>query len=381
MSEHGEHQTNYYFDLFSGQLLIGDEAYTQHVEAGGNPADVIGLSEFIRSEQHKSRPMSDHLRHTENRTSWTKEEILKAGEWLLTLPRKEHEPELTQDMLERAARIGLIAGITQINNRFDDVSHLYKELNLDNVRQRGMFRHWEKQDYISYLRMVMSTKQQRSIINELQERSSNHEGPSPDTIRRSTKTSITNLLEAAGYLADMKNLSYEDHIDWGIKFMMANDGRSPDTPSIIYLSSKKLAPTRNAIYENFGSFPNYQDQVTAGWLAQMEKLEMAHENKLLDITEAFKENVLPASVFEGISKENLIRTTAIYRLVSYLFPDLKDIEKKKIINKADEPLESIMIMIDPTIKAGAVETTALLLGVFDDIWPMDDYLQTLRIAA
>jgi hypothetical protein len=185
----------------------------------------------------------------------------------------------------------------------------------------------------------------------------------------------------AGY-PDVKNWGAEDLVTWGVSFMKANDGMLPSQSMIDYLSSKKLCPSASTVANRF-------DRSLVGYQAE---LKAAHDKRTLEertereaILATIKSGQLPPELFQNTKTE-------AQRLVNYARYIVADelLSKDMVVTKisigamnTDSVIRDGFVRSirknNPAITAGDIESTALYLGVFDYIWPMDDYMETLCI--
>jgi hypothetical protein len=377
------------FDLTTGQLLVGEDAVATHFESGGNPMDVIPLDQLLLDQQNTVR--SDSFEHLDV-DDWTIDDYLSYGAWLDNVLKKEGQTKsaLSERLLTRSYYYGLGPGVQRFKAdiRFGSLGEYYKELGTVPKYERGIYDSWTRADFADYvegiyLELTAASDQEGgyavSIAEELRRREKLGEGPSVWVIYNRAGR-IMHLLDLKGY-ADIVHWDDQDYVDWGVKFMFANEGKLPNTPSVNELAKTRRAPTARSIFNNFGSMVDFQERVMLQYEDEVVRRESARKNRFDEITRELSYGELPASLIEEAAMDAMFAAAGKYRVVHQLLPDL-DEQRKISLARAKIPDDFVKRIraIDPLITAGAIEESALVSGVFDDIWPMDEYMNYLRVS-
>lgn len=376
MPEDGEHQPEFYFDLSSGQLLIGRVALSAHIEASGHPADITELGLFLRSDI----PIADEHKTFMGPDSVNIEDYKVLGRWLSNLPKGEKEAPLTKYILERAGQLGLIPTIKSILNTFTTASNFYQVLELHNVRRRGLYKDQSVDDIADYVSAVFETRTQESLFRELTERSYRGENLGPDEITEITGMTLSELLELRGHVYNIR-WPRERYESWCVEFMHANSGNEPTRSAIDYLSANNRGPSRFGIRKFFGNMSNFRAAGREAYIKDLELRALERADKLRKIDEALRSQRLHPVLFaDAAAGSDPIVTYAQLEVVRALLPNLP-LKKKYIIASSKSPGKFIDVILafDNELTAMMIEETARSLGVHEDIWPMDDYLEVLRV--
>src|SRR5205814_4677064 len=104
-----------YFDILSGQHIIGEGALEAHINDGGNPADIYTYQHLLLSEKIDEFGAQYYFPRYENKLS--NEQILDYGSSILKLINTNgRRVSLNKSILHRAHIIGLGPSPDQIKN-------------------------------------------------------------------------------------------------------------------------------------------------------------------------------------------------------------------------------------------------------------------------
>jgi hypothetical protein len=372
----------HYFDTGNGALLTGAAAVEQHLEAGGHPADLVELGELLNDRTLQIAPATYGPPEIDD---WERDDYLSYGHWLFGVARAVRER-----IIDRGYQLGLGPTRQRIRHpqRFGSLAMYYEELHAEGAVKRNHYASWSFQRCMSYIEDVGAELEKQATnkhwVQLFKEKASRGEGPSPVTLARLTGHSVSALLDMAGYV-DVHTWtgSPERYIDWGVKFMLANDGIAPYFNALRILSPRRRAPGVSSIYAHFDSIPAYKAEVRPAYEAELERRQAEQAQKFQSTMNELAAGRLPVQIIAGVaSAEELIKRVAKFRVVDEILPAMHLKSKRDI-----SMLKSTQAFQDNIIKAtcsnvtvGEIERVAQELGVFDDIWPMDDYFMTaLRV--
>lgn len=381
-----------YFDLSTGQLIVGQAALETHFNSGGNPLDTIPLRQLLQREDSNIR--SDSYTHLDV-NDWNNRDYLSYGHWLrslLAVPDKKRTV-LSEEVFTKSYFLGLGPGAHRVKSpqRFGSLTKFYYALGELPARESGRYDDWTKSNYADYVEKIFLELLRKrdadgntrpfSLADEINRRSKSGEGPSVWRMSEDAGR-IMHLLSLKGY-ADVRRWEERDYIDWGVRFMFANEGRVPNTTTMDFLAKTRRGPTSKSVYMRAGrSIPKYQQTVEEEYESELIRRDTERESKLEDIHEAFEDESLPVELFSGCrSEDQLISSIAKYRTFLKFFPELRDGHRlQEVIFFQPNNFVQAIRSINSAITGGDIEEAALMLGVFDDIWPFDDYLKHLKVA-
>lgn len=380
-----------YFNISSGQLLLGRIAVEKHLESGGHPSDLIELGAILRdghpSLKDKSHPpVGLHEQPT-------KDDLISYGHWLIKVTNSPHrfrERTLNREILYRASQMGVGYTLSQICSprTFDTLRSFYKTLGVEDTHRinnyRRKFSDWDVSHFVTYIKEVsfkIGRKPTREDFEKLAKMSK--QNPSPNIIATRLGT-LRRGLEFAGY-PDIHSWTQADYIHWGVKVRQANEGRQIRTTGIEYLSFLKRGPSDLTIRKKFKTISNFQQQVDQAYIETMRVAQRNRQEKLTLADEGLKDGSLPAEIFQKVDDEDeKILRYARYIVLDEFFTDDFIVSKISIATMGTQTARKAGFIgsirkLNGAITAGEVESVTLALDVFDDIWPMNDYMTALKV--
>ncbi len=384
MSEHAPdpqiQQPNYYFDLSTGSLLVGETAYELHIESGANPADIKSIGEVVCDPSIELvRSQYEPL----DTRGWSKEACISAGQRVLSFLPDTYEAynPLSKSVIHRAHILGFMPGVSTItaSSRFSTIPNFNRAIGLEPGLSRGIYDSWSVQQFVDYVgKMASKVPKHRNLSGQLESLSQKGEGPSPYVIRKRLG-SLSRAINLAGY-ADPRSWEEQDYLDWGVRFMLANDGELPVAGVIEVLSPQRKAPSRKNIHDRFGTLSKFKTRLAEEYSAEVERQEGERKQKIDYIEEAIKNGLVPAELLEQTEPSSLLKIVGRYMVVSKLLAHLEESEKQDIATlRRTNSFSKAIQRENAEISLGLIETTAEEIGFFDDIWPLDNYKKVLKI--
>ncbi len=377
-----EEEAQYYFDLETRKLLVGQVALDAHLEERGTDSHVRNLREILLNEEIEVPPIAQ-----EKRPKQTKRQLLKYGSWICEVVGEPEDPNkrsMNESILTRANRLGIGPSVWEITNHpsFGSLSRFYMELGLRNTKKVGIFDNWTSVDFGDYVRRLSNELGRKPNRDDLIE--SHHSdvaNPSLNVII-SRVGSLGNLYELGGY-PNVSRWEREECLDWGVKFMEANSEMMPTQFLIDYFSTKRLCPSATTLAKRFdGSLRLYQEELHAAYHKHKSEAATLREAKLSDISSGR----FPQELFEGAKSEKEALTRyAKYIVVDELLSANQSVWKLSVSTESVETVKTRGFVGSirkeaPHVTAGDVEITATWLGVFNDLWPPSkDYLTDLKV--
>jgi hypothetical protein len=412
MTGRSEQVNSYYFDLETGLVIVNDGQIIASAEAGALPKNLLQLHQLGRLALNTE--IGHVLNDTDNKnrvlrlgdlisdltivlipgayreldvSSWDMhDDYIPYGRWLsMILGKREGRRQLNRDDLNRAYLLGVGPHSRRISrrSRFGSLGNYYEACEFTDTHRAGKYSDWIKADYVAYARNVAAELGRRPSEDQLYDLiSKGLDGPSPHVMSSSGYGTFGDIFEIAGY-PNVRKWDDDDFIDWGVKFMLANNGHIPTSAKFRKLSeqNKHRGPSLRAVIDHFDKLSIFQQRVQIAYDARIEKIEYERDYKLWKIGEAVESGALPTYIAEETDSEvEQISLAARYLVIKKLLPQATEVMIRDAVKTVhvDSFVKAIQ-RIDPAIKRGEIEVTAVQLDVFDDIWPMDDYMQYLKI--
>lgn len=427
-----ERQTEpeYYYDFSSRKILIigktalvgfgKAEAYLSDLHEHGKIDLLKNLPNPLAEPEVRegARPLASLLESTDLPTPkrsglydirhWELRHFKSYGFFLNELVER-----LNSNTIRSASALGLGASPRQLKrpDLFGSISNFYTTAELKGVKRNTAFHGWTRRDFINYIREVAKELGGRPHIRELNSLArENPKCPSPEVIapRFGRQHGLGEVMELAGFI-DTRSWTEEDYLYWGTKFMRANDGRFPTVSQLDYLCTLQRGPSRHSVRRKFKKISLYQQQIEATYfieeeirlrelrrnMQEMEKrLSLPRTLPLLllrkvETRQSITEEALKSSEqlhykdirYEISDREKLVRY-AKYKVLEEL-PILTTspvvLVKICTVGLPDRTFEGSIKKLNDAITVADVEQTAAYLGVYDYIWPMDEYMIDLRV--
>lgn len=280
-------------------------------------------------------------------------------------PRRRH--------FVKASKLGLTPSMYPIYERMS-LSAVQEGLGF---KSRFKFNEWTSKDYVIAGQQLAATVGGRPSRDDIiKANKGDYEGvtkfPSVDELKtRFGKLSIYD--ELIGY-PTCKGWVKEDYMDWSAAFYRQNPGLELTTIVIDELSKRGVGPSRQPLYKYFGSFEEFKSLAKLYFIDQIETEAVEHDNRLSKAKELAESDGLYADLLKDLGDDDVLvlQVTAQHRLAKYFFPQgiPASLTEKGLKASPDEFVRECRIASGRKISAADIETSATVLGVFDDLWPM-----------
>lgn len=369
------------FDVVSGHIVIGKNGIHNHLTRGGGITDLRSLRALMLDPDLN---VSGYKFEPKSYKQWEVQDYINYGHWLVNLIRKPDNPEakiLNEEILARASNLGIGPGPRKIMVATPGrrLTGFYQELKIQNVHRIREFDDWSQYDFAAYIRRVGKESGRRPTAKDLRRRNlRNKRNPHPHLIAEKCG-GISGVMEYAGYVI-VSRWEKQEFIDWGVKFMRANNGQLPVQRKIDYLSKKGVAPGYTSIYKRFQGLNAFQKIVIKEYYEHLKEQTRDRELLLRQLEDNLANGSLPASLLQDIaSDDERIKTFAKYEVAKQLGAGMEEETMVKISRgqNDDRGFVASIRRHNDAISIGEIESTAMALGVFSEIWPDDESVKLL----
>lgn len=364
-----------YFNTYNGQVYTGGPALDEALEAGNHPADIFPLSEVLLNTEI---PLASENYH--RKKYHTDQEILDYGSWISAFVKADSPKGWTTTAtLKRAGAMGLGPIASTISQRTGSMWAFRDAIGERGGWRKGAYADWTKKDFIEYGKRMSGREQKKPTVAQAQRWFKQGKGPSESYIRN-TLGGFDHFQELLGF-PNIDAWEEADYVDYGVRFMEANPGIVPTARRLDFLSRKKRGPSAKAAHNMFGSTRNFQAVAKEAYDAKQEQQQLEIEIRIIDLKEEIASGVLPERLeeMEYETNKDFIVTCAKFKVAQRLL-GIADREALGLAQlSVGSFVDGIVYRSRGKIGPGTVETTALLMGVFDDIWPFDDHLEYLKL--
>ncbi len=374
-----EQQSANHFDIASGTLLIGREAFDAHLEAGGHPLDIVDLPNYLAGNVEVKPAVN--IAKVEN-SEWDPDLDVPYAQWLHSEALQADPPgRLNREVLRLAGNIGLGASLQYFRNSPGTLSDLYQKAELEGVKTSGIFDDWSTADWVNYITTLGESLQRKPTGPDIDEASTKPGNPSI-RVMNIHGISPARIIEMAGWV-DVNGWSRENYIDWGVKFMLANEGQKPTARLMRILASKGFGFEPNNIYNGdiFENLIDYQGQVKSVFDKLIKEKTEAEAIREAEYQMALAQDpLLERLVAMGGIEARKIQIHARYMLSILLIPDIDD----DLLRQICTPYSSSRFIGqlrsgDPSLTAQQIEDEAIKHYLHDIIWPNYGFMERMRV--
>lgn len=283
--------TQFFYDVTTGQILIGERAMEAHLEAGGMMANVEELGSLIvRGKTLKNvTPAETDI----NWSSASQDEIVLNSKWvydLLARTDRGKDKRLKQTnnhMISAIARLGLGLSLRQVYrpDSFGSVDKFYDALDLKNVHRVNTRSAWDKQTLLAHIGSLGSRLKRRPLEKDLNMLWAQDPQNNPHAeVYAEVFGSYSLACELAGFFAP-KMRERKDYLDWAVTFRWVNSGLTSTHKHLQEFSKRGYGPSESACIDNFGNLAEFNNLADEKYCQEVED----HETKkaeLIDLIQA-----------------------------------------------------------------------------------------------
>jgi len=287
--------------------------------------------------------------------------------------------ELPLHHIDRASKLGITPSSTTLFGRMT-LSDVQNGLGLNSKRR---FETLSKNDLIQLGRRLADHLDNRPSKTDITMAANGEYSSVVDTFptvheisRRFGKISTFHELIGRPVCRDWE---HDDYMDWAYAFYKQNPQTQLSARKMQKLSSRGLGPSDSNVRIVFGSISKYKN-LSAEHYDAISKTELKEKSTRYDLAmrhadrdERFHEILTAVSVGPEVQFED--RALQIYgqyilsnRLLENIDLSLRSELAK--IESAEKFAQACIKISDRNLNKAEIETTAVILGVFDDLWPM-----------
>lgn len=359
--------TEFWYDTNANMLLVGEAAIESRLgEIDPAYTDlVVPLSKLVVAKAVELQTLVCRQPALDS-SNWTRLDWIHHGQWALGLINEEGEEELIRDHFVNLRHLGLGSLLaTPFYRHFSNLTEFKVEVGSIITRAPKQYADMSIPDLINHgcqLARKLGRPPTRADYDQVARTGG---GPTAQIITE--QLSIGELNEYMGY-PDITSWDTEDYISWGVRFRRTNPNMRLTTRIIRVLSKQGLGPSERPIYSRFSSLPVYFNLVEEHYRVEENNRQELLNAKRKRYTRMAEQGLLPPEALE--SDEALLsyggKRLVIDRLAPNLTPDSK-------LTAASSPPKYFVSHLKSKViglTAGHIESDAVMLDVFDDIWPI-----------
>jgi hypothetical protein len=361
--------TEIWFDTRAGDVLVGRAAAADRIDEAG--PDIVPLPELLTRKDFPYK-YGDYER-VPNR-EFTDEDFLAMGRWALSLVQErlgDRQP-LSTAHISRLSALGLMPHLVYVGQRFDSFSNFKRQIGSPIRYDRMQYANWSTADFVAYAQSRIDHLGHLPTMGDYQQWFTEGVGPSFRLIE-DRLGGLKPLHDLLGY-PDISRWEEDDFIDWGVRAMKANKGRLTLITATV-LAHRRRGPSPWTIDRDCKSWSRFKQLVTQAYAE-----EQSQQAEKLDwYAQLFAAGKLPEQL-RLVHPNQLAAVVGRYRVICDCVPNLPPARKISLSLGPSSGLIAGIRRYASAISPGYIEMIASSKGLYDDIWPLEEYKTYLRVS-
>jgi hypothetical protein len=366
-----------YFNLDTGELIsvIDQAAPETPMEAYG--AAVVPLSDLLARPDftigRDDYPKADV-------TAWNHDDYVRFGGWIKSVVSEgtgntdtpEHSPLNNLDRtLDRLYTLGLGPTPDRVQRRFKTFSAYKEAAGLPFHYDRVRFADWGVDAFVRYAANLEQSLGHVPTRPDYKAAFRRGDGPSTQLIEAQIG-GIRALHEFLGY-PNIATWDREDLVAWGVRAMRANPDKDFIRLVAVVLSKRHRGPSKTTIAKYFDDWPTFREHV----LEEDARQKQVDAAKLQGYRDDIAAGRLPVT-YQTLPDAQLLTAAARYR-VAKRTAHLSETEIANI-PQPSALFVPYLLRNRPFLTPGRIEGDAIVMDLFDDIWPMEHATMNLCVS-
>jgi len=367
-------------DTRLGETLVGEAVVVPSLEVS-QPGDVLRLGQLLIVDEFTVARQE----HEGPSRKWTRDELITLGSTVVNLLEKSGTGRpITKKMLEGLYSLGIgpqPENYLGTGKMFPTVQDFRDEIGAGKGYSRGRFETWTTEDFVGYGARVEHAIGRKPNQLDYRRFAEDHpEAPSVHIITSRLRGGLSELNERLGY-PNTKTWTEDDYIDFGVRFIEVNGSELFKHGAILALSARRRGPGYASILRKFDSWDHYKTLV----MGEYEERTLVHEEERNSKLKCYRAMIdrqeLPGE-YAVLSDDQLLVYCARHALSLRVAPDMSRSRRRAAV-EAKSTSKYVKALLDApgtdSLAVGEVELEASILGVYDDLWPMDGYKGYIKV--
>ncbi len=359
------------------ELLPGKEDIVERLQDEALP-NLLTADDF---------PTNGHNVAKQPGTEWTGAQYAALGAATLDLlERAGYERMINTRMLNRLYALGIAPLVRYFigeNRAFPTMQDYRATIGAAEVgySTRGKFGSWTTSDYVAYAAVLEREVGGKPRAADYDRRSrEDRNAPTISVLSGFFKGGVSELNEHLGY-CNTKSWDQDDYVDFGAKYVEVNGAELLKHGGILVLSGQRRGPGYASIVRKFGSWDAYKTRVLAEYEERTQHTKQERAAKLSRYQTMLQAGALPAA-YAKLSEDELLLYGGRHLVAQRAVPGAASYHRQNAAEaKSSQGFINALLRAsqDNELTVGRIELEASVLGVYDDLWPMDQYKQFLRV--
>ncbi|HET9721619.1 MAG TPA: hypothetical protein VFP32_01140, partial [Candidatus Saccharimonadales bacterium] len=368
-----ETQQDIYFDIATGQLVIGPASLQAHYEEGGTDKELRVLHDLLISPEFSADGYKfDPFLYGK----WDDSDFDRGAYFLVDQAdyiEAGHQYKINKHLMDRGNSLGIFPSSNQVDKRFGNRTNFFARLGIPEVKTVYLdLDRVAAYEYLINCRESQGAPLTKAMLNSI---------ASADPLTPGYEA-LTDRIAPGGLAQFEKDFgywpthpTYQDCVDWGINFMIANQGALPTKQELEIFASVHRGPSNMFLRKFFdGKLTVLHSEINQSYEAEKQKRDGINAELLHTIRSG---NTIRILFGKNYSDQQAICSYARYTLLNSLLPRLS--EDKRIILSGPRVNDARFILgaqnKGATITADTLSKQAEALGLYKEIWRAPGYIE------
>jgi hypothetical protein len=308
-------------------------------------------------------------------SDYQRNDYVAYGHWILHMLEIDGQQRpLRIAHIRRVRKLG-IGAAEHFLTKFGGLIPFKREIGGKFENSTGLYRHWGLADFIEYARTVATELGRKPEESDYDAYAKEDEGPGSAVIAHRVGTAKLN--EYIGH-PNIRSWDDDEFILWGAKALRANTEFGISRTVIDELSRLARGPSTFAL-ARFGPLSKFQALVEEELERQDNEHRGARERKLKQYSELLEQGQV-SSEYE-YQPDDLIAVGGRFLVVNECIPSASLATKQRLSLTTSKLFIRAVLKTREAAKltSAHIEAVAVMLDVFDDIWPIRENISHLHV--
>ena len=367
-----------WFDTFEGKLVVGEAAYEQAVEQSF-PGQIVPFRDALLDSE--APPWADGYEKADV-DEWSRQDYVDFGKWVLGVINTGEEPDqpITVRLLKRLYILGFGPEERRYlrKSRFGSMETYRDETGSPQGRRK--YNHAELTPD-KFLKLTTPTRVSpgKIAVERYLDNLAARGHTAPSWIWRRHLGNFRPLLDQEGH-PDTRNWETDDFLRWAADFIEVNGYERLAPLNVEIVAARHRAPWPRSIINQFNNKWRYFKEEAKKYFEEVRQpIIEARERRLKEYTEMISTGKLPDE-FAQLAPTELLSAGSKFVLAQALLPQVPDDKIRQFADINSDKYIAELINHYERLDPGTVEATAVMLDIFDDIWPTFSFKEHLHLS-
>lgn len=372
------YMAGHWFDTLEGKLIVGEAAY-QHAVEQSFPGQIVPFREALVGDMVAASTSYYEKAAVDD---WTREDYVALGKWALTIINDGTEPEqpFTNTVARRLYLLGLGPEERRYtrSSRFGSLEAYRREIGSPQGRRKYDPSQFTPDKFLKLTSPARESAGRIAVEHYLDELAAKGR-TAPGWVWRRHLGNFRPLLDQEGH-PDTRNWDTDDYLRWAADFIEINSYELLTPLNVQILGARHRAPWPRSIINHFDNKWRHFKVAAKQYYEEVRRPALeARQKRIRQYREMIAAGTLP-SILADSSEHEILAIAGKLRLARRYLPELPE---NKLLAAARTTHDNFIMKLrdlDDTLDPGTIEATAVMLDIFDDIWPTFSFKKHLHLS-